>query len=98
MTKRETEGQGLVTPEPSKVPKLNNRWHKYHGAPEVPTMSYTGYYFWTQADIEFLRAQYPRPDVSAAEVAAELGRTRNAVILKAGRLGIGKEWEEQKWE
>jgi len=61
-------------------------------------MSYTGYYFWTRSDIEFLRTQYPRPDVSAAEVAAELGRTRNAVFLKANRLGIMKEWEMKTWE
>jgi len=97
-TQREKEGQGPTTPEPSKVPMLNNRWHKYHGAPEVPTMSYTGYYYWTQADIAFLKAQYPNPLVTAAEVAADLGRTRNAVLLKACRLGIGKNWEEPKWE
>jgi len=77
---------------------MHNRGHKYHGAPKVPTRSYIGYSFWTRADISFLRAQYPRPDVSAAEVAAELGRTRNAVILKAGRLGIGKEWEMKQDE
>jgi len=95
-TQREKEGQGPTTPEPSKVPMLNNRWHKYHGAPEVPTMSYTGYYYWTQTDIAFLKKHYPSPHVTAAEVAAKLGRTRNAVFLKANRLGIRK--EELKWE
>jgi len=75
---------------------LNNRWHKYHGAPKVPTRSYTGYYYWTQADIRFLKEHYPSPTVTAAEVAAELGRTRNAVYLAASRLGIKK--EELEWE
>lgn len=59
-------------------------------------MSYTGYYYWTKADIEFLQAQYPSPHVTGAEIAAKLGRTRNAVFLKACRLGIEK--EELKWE
>jgi len=59
-------------------------------------MSYTGYYYWTKADIAFLKANYPRPDTTAAEIAAKLGRTRNAVYLAANRLGIEK--EELKWE
>jgi len=57
-------------------------------------MSYTGYYYWTKADIEFLREHYPSPQVTAAEVAAKLNRTRNAVYLAAWRLGISKEWGE----
>lgn len=55
-------------------------------------MSYTGYYYWTQTDIDFLKTKYPNPNFTGAEIAEKLGRTRNAVFLMASRLGIGKEW------
>ncbi len=44
---------------------------------------------WTEDDVAYLRKEYPyRPSY---KIAKELGRTENAVNLKASRLGISKE-------
>jgi GcrA cell cycle regulator len=48
--------------------------------------------FWTETRIKLLRAMWSEGELSASEIARELGCTRNAVIGKANRLGL--EWRD----
>jgi hypothetical protein len=44
---------------------------------------------WSQEELKKLRELYPRLDKTIGEIASEFpGRTRNAVLLKANRLGL----------
>jgi hypothetical protein len=43
---------------------------------------------WSADDIEYLRENYPKPDVTAQQIAEHLGRTHGAVTQKASVLGI----------
>lgn len=45
---------------------------------------------WTDAEIAFLYANYKQGSMSAAAIGTHLGRTRNEVVGKARRLGLGE--------
>lgn len=45
---------------------------------------------WTHADDEILRRLYHRSDTTARDIAGLLGVTKNSVIARANRLGLGK--------
>lgn len=43
---------------------------------------------WTPDEDDYLRLYYNDPDHSAASIGAHLKRSRNAVIGRAGRIGL----------
>lgn len=43
---------------------------------------------WTEDEIEFVKVRYNKPQWTASKIAGELGKTKNAVIGCAGRLGL----------
>ena len=45
---------------------------------------------WEKWEVKYLRENYPRLDVTAQMIAEKLGRSENAVILKANRLDLEK--------
>lgn len=45
---------------------------------------------WSHADDEILRRLYQRSDTTARDIAGLLGVTKNSVIARANRLGLGK--------
>lgn len=48
--------------------------------------------YWTEAELEFLRENYP--NMETEDIARKLGRTRQAVWIKAHKLGLRK---YRKW-
>jgi len=50
-------------------------------------------YIWTPEEVEVLEKLYPDPCVTAEEIQTHLPwRTRNAIWLKAARLGLEIQW------
>lgn len=62
------------------------RWHARKRGLNVPRMTGNAP-TWSEAQIAYLREHY-KCDMSAAEIATHLRRSRNAVIGKAHRLGL----------
>ena len=48
---------------------------------------------WTDEEIQFLKFAYPNKDITASDIAKELGRTKNQVFKKASELKIRKNEE-----